>query len=164
MWFWQKTAQKKLDQILANQQVLLENQEKFLRQFELRLNRIESLLYDLLLKSKPGKIQIFVTGEIDMAITFKVVLPPVSAPDVVTRELTVKIGDADPIVSKFAGDVAVVADLQGEQDAEVEVSLVDIDDAGNRSEPSVAKTVLNDTFAPPKPGELGIELTGEIDG
>jgi hypothetical protein len=164
MWFWKSSTQKKLDQILDNQQVLLENQKRLLRWSQLRFDRIDSLLYDLLLKSKPGRVQIFVTGEIDMAITFKVVLPPVSAPDVVKRELSVKIGDADAVVSELAGDVTEVADLQGAQDAEVEVSLVDIDDAGNRSEPSVATAVLADTFAPPKPGELGIELTGEIDG
>lgn len=163
MWFWKSTTQKKLDQILANQQVLLENQKRLLRWSQLRFNRIDSLLYDLLLKSKPGKIYILVTGERAMAITFKVVLPPVSAPDVVKRELSVKIGDADPIFTELAADATEVDELEGAQDAEVEVSLVDIDDAGNRSEASVATAVLADTFAPPKPGELGIELTGEID-
>lgn len=164
MWFWNSSIHKKLDRIIRTQRILLANQRQLQQYVEYRFDRVDSLLYDLLLKSKPGKIQIFVTGENDMAITFKVVLPPVSAPDVVARELSVKIGDAEPIVTELAADAINVDELQGPQDAEVEVSLVDIDDAGNRSEPSVATAVLADTFAPPKPGELGIELTGEIDG
>lgn len=96
-------------------------------------------------------------------IKFKVVLPVLEDKDVVSRELAVQVADLPPIVLNV--DVAateVVGDeLVGEQGASVSLSLVDVDDAGNRSEASVLSVVLSDTFPPAKPGEMGVIATGE---
>jgi hypothetical protein len=162
--FWNKSIHRKLDTIIDNQKILLSNQRRLLWYMCQRFDRLDADVHKLLLRLGPGAVKILATGEKNMAITFKVQLPAKSAADVVARELTVKIGDSEPIFTELAADAAEVDELQGPEGAEVEVSLVDIDDAGNRSEPSVATAVLADTFAPPKPGELGIQLTGEIDG
>jgi hypothetical protein len=93
-------------------------------------------------------------------IQFKVVLPPPAAADVVKRELL--FVDSNGSKSFELASNALSSDiLSGDQDSQVSVSLVDIDDAGNRSEPSVAKFTLLDKIAPPKPGEMGLVLVGE---
>jgi hypothetical protein len=111
---------------------------------------------------KPGILTIVLTGEKSMStISFKVVLPALVDTDVVSRELSVKIGEADAIVQTVAKDVAEVDGFSGEQDVAVVLSLTDIDDAGNRSEVSTLEDKLIDTFAPAKPGELSLVETGE---
>lgn len=94
-------------------------------------------------------------------ILFDVTLPPASAPDVVRRELTVEINGV-PVVNELPADTLSMAGLQGPQGALVRLSLVDIDDAGNRSPESVLEATLLDTFAPPQPGQMGVTVTGEM--
>lgn len=94
-------------------------------------------------------------------ILFQVVLPPKSAADVVRRELLVSFADGTEDLIELAASDTVSETFKGDQDSEVTVSLVDIDDAGNRSEASVATFTLLDSVAPPAPGELGIQVTGE---
>lgn len=95
-------------------------------------------------------------------ITFNIVLPPVGAPDVVVRELTISVEGKDTIVQNLDAVVTAIHDLSGPQGAEVSVSLVDIDDAGNRSPQVNATTILTDIFSPPAPDQIGFELTGEV--
>ena len=168
MWFWRTKTQKKLDHLIEGQTKLLHNQRRLSKNQVLlgrRLVQLEELLFDLLLKGKPGQVSINLIGErsregmADM-ILFNVSLPPKAAPDVASREVTIKIGDAEEVKS-LGPDVELVEGLEGEQDLSVMVSLVDIDDAGNRSEASVAEAVLVDTVAPPQPGALGIVVVGE---
>lgn len=88
------------------------------------------------------------------------VLLPTTGVDVETRELTVTInGTAQPVLTpeKFAASIQV----RIPQEATVHLSLVDVDDAGNRSEPSTFDFVATDTLAPPTPGALGVNLVSE---
>lgn len=99
-----------------------------------------------------------------MSLKFKVALPPITASDVVSGELSVKIDAGEPIVIATTKDQTEVVggQLSGRDGATVELSYVLIDDAGNRSEPSVFVGQLLDTIAPPKPGELALAVTEEV--
>ena len=161
------------DVVLGNQKTLSKNQSILYRKLDTlerlcgeRFDALEELLFDLLLKGKPGPVTFTILGErrvIGMAdqIQFSVNLPAKAAPDVVSRELTIVVGGGEPDVRTLGGDVLVVEGLEGDQDATVELSLVDIDDGDNRSEPSTASGVLLDTVAPPQRGALAIEVIGE---
>ena len=94
-------------------------------------------------------------------IIFRVVLPNASAADVKTREITV---DIDGEVLCWVTDVVGTTSYEftGPQGAQVCVTLVDIDDAGNRSEPASLTQQLTDNFAPPAPGAIGFEFVNEI--
>lgn len=112
--------------------------------------------------ARPGPLQIrFLREDHDM-IQFKVVLPPVVDTDVVSRELSVQVADGEPTVLPLAKDQTEAEGFEGPQDADVSLSLVDIDDAGNRSEASTLDVTLADTFPPAAPGELSIVQTGEV--
>jgi len=115
-------------------------------------------------RQKPGPLLVIIAGEDQMAdkIMFRVVLPAPSAADVVTRELTVDINGTVQVLTLAVEDTNPL-EFSGDQGAQVSVSLVDIDDFGNRSEAaSMMPQQLADNFAPPAPGDLGFELVGEI--
>lgn len=161
--------QKKLDEIKGICQMLafsLQVAEKsrsvFYKNITRRLNELDAKLDKLLFRLGPGKIIVHVIGELNMSdkLSFVVYLPPKAAPDVVSRELRVEIGDTLQVLELDA-DTSEVLSLSGHQGASVTLSLVDIDDAGNRSEASVLQTELIDTIAPPKPGTLGVEIVAE---
>jgi len=95
-------------------------------------------------------------------ILFDVILPPPGAADVVSRELTITRDGADPVLTTVGKEETKVAG-KAPQDSVLTLTLVDVDDAGNRSEPRVQTATVSDTFAPAQPGELGIVVTGEDD-
>lgn len=95
-------------------------------------------------------------------IKFDVVLPALTDADVTVRELTVQIGDLPPDVRSLDIATGKVTDFEGEQNAPVVMSLVDIDDSGNRSEASTLSVTLSDVFPPAQPGSLSIVQTGEV--
>lgn len=109
---------------------------------------------------KPGLVFLVFTKEVNEMLFFKLILPAISAVDVVTRKLTYKIGAAEPVELELTADEEV-PELSGMDNEVVEGSLVDIDDAGNPSEPTNYSFVLVDTIAPPAPGEIGFEVTRE---
>jgi hypothetical protein len=94
-------------------------------------------------------------------LIFKAILPPPGAADVVSREFTLTLPDQEPVVISLAADALEVPDLRAPQDTVITLSLVDVDDGGNRSEARELSTTLIDTIPPPQPGELGIVITGE---
>jgi hypothetical protein len=162
-WFWFSAG---LDnKILTQQQAIARDLQALRNQQQARFSLIESLLCDLLLRGKPGPVQLVVTGEMFMGqkkfLKFTLVLPAKAAPDVATRELTVKIGDNEASTSTLAGNETQVEGLKGLADAIVEVSLADVDDNGNRSPVVSSSFRLVDTIAPPVPGELALQVTGE---
>lgn len=161
---WEFFNQRKLNQILANQEKILANQEVTKREVIARFDAIDAMLRDILLRcSNQGLLRISITGEDPMAdkILFQVVLPPKSAPDVVRRELTINFNNGTQDVIELSADATSSDTLKGDQDSEISVALVDIDDAGNRSEPSLAAFELKDVVAPPAPGEIGLSIVGE---
>jgi len=124
---------------------------------------LEQLLVVLRRPSMPGTFNIRAELECDDMLKFSVVgIPAPKAADVVARELTVKVGAADPSVFSLAVDQAEFSGLSGEQGDSVEVSLVDIDDNDNRSEPRVLSFTLTDTIAPPQPDEFNIRVDEEV--
>lgn len=109
----------------------------------------------------PGIITFQFTEEKDM-LKFKLMLPAPGAADVVSRELSVKIADADVLLTSLSPDAAESGEYAGQDNDAVEVSLTDIDDAGNRSDARVQSFTLVDTIAPPVPGEIGLVITEEV--
>ena len=110
---------------------------------------------------KPGPISVTFIGEL-MADVLKGVinLPAVVDTDVKSRELTVTVGTTETVVS--ITDLSVLeSPIEVVQDGHFKVSLVDIDDAGNRSPESVFGGDATDTFAPAQPGQLGVTFTSE---
>lgn len=111
---------------------------------------------------KPGMVFIRIVSEDGSMLKFVLNLPVPGAPDVVKRELVVKIGDADETTVTLDGSAIVSAELEGKDDEPVVGSLVDIDDADNRSVRSEFSFVLKDTIAPPSPGAVGLTVTEEV--
>lgn len=121
-------------------------------------NTCLSILKVLRLK-KPGKVSITMF-EGEGMLSFVLTLPERSAKDVVARELTVSV-DGVETVESLNGDSLESQAYSGLDNAAVTGRLVDIDDAGNRSEPSEFTFVLADTIAPPAPGQVGLKVTAE---
>lgn len=95
-------------------------------------------------------------------LNFSIVgLPAPGASDVVSRELSIQIGAAEPDVKSVALEASEVTGFSGGDNETVTVSLTDIDDAGNRSEPRVQSFTLVDNIAPPQPGEFGLRIDSE---
>ena len=114
---------------------------------------------------RPGLVFLVVTGEFTKGHTqmlrFKLILPAPGASDVVTRKLSIQVGNGDPQNFALPGDALETQEFEGEDNAAVSGQLVDVDDAGNESEPRDYFFLLVDTLAPPQPGEIGLVVTGE---
>ena len=80
--------------------------------------------------------------------------------DVVERRLTVTVNGNVVATDSYSNTVTVLGERTFAQGDNVTVSLVDVDDAGNVSEPAVIEFVANDTIAPSVPG-LNIKLVRE---
>lgn len=93
-------------------------------------------------------------------LTYKVSAAPVVDGDVVVRELRLVVDGGEPVLREFTADTVDLGTVDAPQGANVVLELVDVDDAGNRSEPAVVEFVATDTLPPQKPG-LGVELVAE---
>jgi hypothetical protein len=82
--------------------------------------------------------------------------------DVTERRLTVTVNDAPVSTKSYAADAVVFDEVGVNQGDKVVLTLVDVDDAGNVSEPAVCEFVGNDTIPPVKPGEFGVALVREV--
>lgn len=97
-----------------------------------------------------------------MALVYSVTAAPSFDADVVTRQLAVTInGEASGMPVNFPPEATSFGEIVVPQDAQVVVTLVDIDDAGNVSEPAVLEFTAIDTIAPARPGEFGVTLVRE---
>lgn len=99
-------------------------------------------------------------------LVYKVSVAPAADKDVVERQLTVAINglviaDASRVFPADAADLGVVSAKQGDV---VMLVLVDVDDAGNRSEPATLEFEAKDTLPPPAPGAFGVTLVAEVEG
>ena len=112
-------------------------------------------------KRMPGLVFLKVVREEDEMLFFNLVLPPVSAADVVKRQVIVTIGTGEPQTIDLVGTDLSTPELSGSDNDAVVGTLVDTDDAGNASPAREFSFVLVDTLAPPQPGELGIAITRE---
>jgi hypothetical protein len=94
-------------------------------------------------------------------LTYSVVAAAVTDSDVVSRELVVAVnGETQPAVY-FASNMTDLGTVTALQNSSVELTLVDVDDAGNRSEPASLVFVALDTLAPSAPGSIGVTLVSE---
>lgn len=110
----------------------------------------------------PGLVTISIISEDGEMLQFVLNLPAPGAPDVVARELTVAIGTNASVTFNLLPSEEVSEGMSGADNDPVAGTLVDIDDAGNRSEPRSFAFVLTDTIPPPTPGDVGITVTGEV--
>lgn len=81
--------------------------------------------------------------------------------DVVNRVLTVTVGGVSETTT-VSGDTTNFGEITVPQDVEVTLTLVDVDDAGNKSEPAEVTFVSADTIPPAKPGEFGVTIVREV--
>lgn len=111
---------------------------------------------------KPGPVFLYLFNETDGMLEFKLLLPPAGAQDVVTREVRLMLGDT-PVEFTLDKNDRETGIYQAEDNTVISGSLVDVDDAGNRSEVREFSFTLTDTIAPPQPGEIGLEVVGEFE-
>lgn len=134
---------------------------KFLRRIRAFLRWF---LWGIVAPPQPGPLVIKkIREDFSMAdkLGYTIALPAAGAPDVVERTLTVTVdgvGTEDIMLGMEVTEHEVIVD----QDKAVTVSLVDTDDAGNASEPSMLEFVATDSVAPPAPGAMGVTSIREI--
>lgn len=94
-------------------------------------------------------------------LTYSVVVgAPVDA-DVVARELVVTVDGVTRDTASFPGTATDLGTVDVPEGANVLMSLVDIDDAGNVSVPATVDFVAADTLAPGQPGAFVVSLVAE---
>lgn len=131
--------------------------------------KLDEIYHALTPPPRPGAFTIRATGETHSGdesmpdtIKFVVVLPEEGTPDVVSRFVTVGFqdgtSDTDTVDGRAAGESKEFA---APQDSTISVRVVNVDDAGNESEPRDQEFTVADTIAPPQPGEVGLRATGE---
>lgn len=94
-----------------------------------------------------------------LGLTFE--LPAPGAGDVVDREFTVQLEGQEAAVTHLSAattEFEVVVD----EGTKFSVSLVDVDNAGNKSAPRTLDVEAVDTIAPPQPGEFGVKSVREV--
>jgi hypothetical protein len=94
-------------------------------------------------------------------LTYLVSAAPAVSGDVVTRLLTVSVNGEDMGTTELPGSATELTTFSVPQNAEVVVTLVDVDDAGNKSEATQYSFVAVDTIPPVAPGAIGVTLVGE---
>lgn len=94
-------------------------------------------------------------------LTYAVSAAPVVDSDVVTREMSVVVNGVTLRKDSFNATVVDLGVVTVPQDSNVELVLVDIDDAGNRSEPATMLFTAVDTLPPVQPGAFSVTLVSE---
>lgn len=128
-----------------------------------RLKFICKLIERITKPPKPGIITFLTSEKENGMLKFVLSLPQAGAADVVSRKLTVKIGESELVALELAADALESQEFVCADNTVVVGSLVDVDDAGNESPASEFSFVIVDTIAPPQPGEVGVKVTGEFD-
>lgn len=100
-------------------------------------------------------------GGDSMALVYRVTAGAPTVKDVTERRMTIQVNDAVVDTRVYGGDVTDLGEVSVEQNANVVLNLVDVDDAGNVSEPAVYTFVATDTVVPPVPGGFGVALLRE---
>ena len=126
-----------------------------------KLTKAIKRLTKVLRLKRPGLVFLTIKNEVNDMLFFQLTLPAPGASDVIKRTLTTQIGSASPV----SIDLAVadsVPEMSGADNDVVQGYLVDVDDAGNSSDPSSFSFVLTDTIPPPAPGQVGLTVTREV--
>ena len=111
----------------------------------------------------PVGLSVTLLGGNEMAdvLTYQVSVGLPVSHDVVQRELSFVIDGAEPVVAVFSNDTTDLGTVNVPEGANVVLSLVDIDNAGNRSDAAVLAFEAVDTLPPAVPGSFGVTLVGE---
>lgn len=83
------------------------------------------------------------------------------ASDVVERRLTITVNGEVVENRTYAGDIIDLGELKVTEDADVSLTLVDVDNAGNVSPPAIHIFKATDNIAPPVPGSFGVSALRE---
>jgi len=103
----------------------------------------------------------FLRKDNNMALVYTVGVGATSDADVVNRRLTVRVNGEVVKTSSFPPETVDLGELSFAQGDEVVLSLVDVDDADNVSEPAVLSFVAADTIPPQAPGGFSVSLIRE---
>ena len=106
-----------------------------------------------------GFIQTLIKG--DPMLVYKLSVGAAVDSDVVKRVLTVEVNDSLVETKEFPSTATDLGELSFNQDDNVNLALVDVDDAGNVSEPAFLRFVAVDTLPPAAPGAFGAALVRE---
>lgn len=98
-----------------------------------------------------------------MSWRYTIALPPPGAADVTIREMSKQIA-SDPLVKIELPGASTQFVFEVADSTPVSLILVDIDEAGNRSDPSQPFTFMSDAddIPPPQPGSMSITNREEI--
>lgn len=96
-----------------------------------------------------------------MALVYSVTAGPAVDADVASRRLIVTVNGEVTSTTEHPKDATTFGEITAPQDASVVVTLVDIDDAGNESQPAFIEFTAKDTIPPSQPGSLGVTLVRE---
>ena len=96
-----------------------------------------------------------------MALVYSASVAPTKDFDVVKRVLTVKVNGEVTRVSVYDATAVDLGELSFSQGDNVELALVDYDDADNTSEPAVLSFVATDTLPPQVPDGFVVALVRE---
>lgn len=95
-------------------------------------------------------------------LVYSVQVDPPGATDVVKRRLSVMVDGVEEKQVDLPGNCVKIGGLKFHEGCSVNLTLWDIDDAGNSSPPASYSFTAKDTIAPPAPGGFGASITGEV--
>jgi hypothetical protein len=110
------------------------------------------LFFKASFKNKRGK---------NMALVYGLTCGTPVDPDVVERRLTVTVNGEVVSTNSYDASTVDFGELSFAQDDNVVLSLVDVDDVGNVSSPSVLEFLATDTLPPAVPGGFTVSLLRE---
>lgn len=97
-----------------------------------------------------------------MALVYALAVGATADGDVVERRLTVEVNGEVEKINSYPAATVDMGELSFKQGDSVVLSLVDVDDAGNVSEPAVLAFVAADTIPPQAPGGFAVSLLREV--
>lgn len=109
----------------------------------------------------PIGFRIKLLSEINNMLVYSLTVGPVVDNDVVERRLTIEVNGALIETKTFPSSATDLGEVIFEEGVNVNLALVDIDDAGNVSEPAFIRFTTTDTIPPAPPGGFGAVLVAE---
>jgi len=98
----------------------------------------------------------------DMSLVYSVTAGLPVDHDVVERRLSTKVNGTVVSTNVYSPDTVDFGEMVFTEGDNVLLSLVDVDDAGNVSEPATVEFVAADTIPPVAPGSFGVALLREL--
>lgn len=98
-----------------------------------------------------------------MGLVYGVSCAEVVDVDVVERRLTVEVNGEVKKINSYVSSTTDFGEFVFNQDDSVVFTLVDVDDAGNVSDPAVLSFVASDTLPPVAPGGFSVNLLREVE-